>query len=141
MKFMTKVLIDTNILVYSAMTMDKKHNLAVDMIDELMDSNICVISIQNIVEASRVLLEKVNPKMNSNSVNDFISRFLKNLLVINYTPETIIKANLISEGYKIHFFDALLIATMQENGITSILTENISDFKKVPGIKVISLSK
>jgi predicted nucleic acid-binding protein len=41
----------------------------------------------------------------------------------------------ISKQHKIHFFDSLLAATMQENGISKILTENVKDFNKIAGIE------
>jgi predicted nucleic acid-binding protein len=40
--------------------------------------------------------------------------------------------------YKIPFWDALIVATMEENSIDTIITENEKDFKKVKWIKTIN---
>ena len=50
---------------------------------------------------------------------------------------TIIRAIDINLEYNIPYYDALLAATMRENGIFNIYTENVKDFKAV-GIKAVN---
>jgi len=40
--------------------------------------------------------------------------------------------------YKVHFWDALIAATMIENNVFTIFTENTKDFKKIKGITAIN---
>ena len=58
--------------------------------------------------------------------------------IIRYDEKTIINAIGFQEIYKIHFWDALLAATMEENSIETIITENEKDFKKIKWIKAIN---
>lgn len=134
---MTEILIDTNVLVYSFHKNEAvKHTIAVRILSHLMNNKQAVVSIQNIVEFSRVLTEKVTPPLDSDCIRQTIDGLTHSMRILRYTPQTIMKALIIIKKYKIHFFDALLIATMEEHFITEIITENEKDFQKYPGIKV-----
>ncbi len=136
---MTKILIDSNILVYASINDDsQKHYLATEYLKKILDSDSGVISLQNITEFSRVLLEKANPKIDFATVNSFIFDFTKFFSIVNYSYETIIRANALTGFKQTHFFDALLVATMQENNISTIVTENVKDFQKILGLTVIN---
>ncbi|WP_304840718.1 hypothetical protein [Methanocalculus sp.] len=45
--------------------------------------------------------------------------------------------HILEEQHKLHFWDALLVATMVENHIHTIYTED-AHFRKIPGITVIN---
>jgi len=49
-----------------------------------------------------------------------------------------VRAISLNSQYGIQFWDALLVATMQRHGITTIFTENTGDFEKCPGIKAVN---
>ena len=68
-------------------------------------------------------------------INDILNcpEFVK----LIYNERTILKALSIKEEFKIPFWDSLIIATMKENGIYHIYTENIKDFN-IFGIKAIN---
>ena len=55
--------------------------------------------------------------------------------VLGYTAKTIIRAHEIRDEYKLHFWDALLSATMEENSVRTIITED-AHFRNVPWITV-----
>ena len=136
MRYMTKVLVDTNILIYSVDELEgEKHLKAAETVQRLMESGEMIISSQNLAELSRVLLEKANPPQKHDDVTKYLFRFHKLGRVVDYNSETVIRAVMLSKEYKIHFFDALLVATMQENNVSEILTENIGDFKKISWLK------
>jgi len=133
---MTSTLVDTNILIYSVDSQDKKHKISVSMIQNLIEAGDMVISSQNLAELSRVLLEKVDPPQKHEDVMKYLFKFKTLGTMIDYDSNTVVDAVNISKQYKIHFFDALLIATMQENNVSYILTENTKDFKKVKWLTV-----
>jgi len=91
------------------------------------------LSVQNLVEFSRVLSEKAS--IDKELVRQYVFDLSESSYVISYDENTVMYALMISKQNKIHFFDALLAATMQENGITKILTENTKDFRKIAGIE------
>ncbi len=136
---MTKILADTNILIYASVNdgSDKHAKAKEFIISNIKEGNL-VISIQNLVEFSRVLKEKVSPNVDPNTINNYISGFCANCDVLCYSAETVLRANILCDLLEVHFFDSLLIATMQENSILKIATENEKDFKKVANMVVIN---
>jgi len=132
---MAKVLVDSNILVYSIQRdAGKKHEISSTIIAELTASQRMCVSIQNLAEFSRIVLEKISPPLNPETASGHVADFSKFSSTLRYNGKTILLAISISRQYRLHFFDALLAATMQENGIEEILTENVEDFSKIPWI-------
>ncbi|MGV8177042.1 MAG: PIN domain-containing protein [Candidatus Bilamarchaeaceae archaeon] len=132
---MTKALVDTNIIVYALHKHEKKHTVCASIMNQLIDQDALIVSIQNLVELSRVLSEKSFPSIDKNTISRHVSDIAETATVVYYGPQTIKNALSVSGQYGVHFFDALLAATMQENGIDEILTEDVNEFSKIPWIK------
>jgi len=134
-------LIDTNILVYAYDESEgKKHEICKRLIDEcwrLRDKY--SISIQNLSEFYVVITKKIeNPvpmKMAKEIIEDIIE--FQNWILMDYDPRTILSAIELNMVYKVHYWDALIAATMRENKIFSIYTED-GDFKNIPWLNVIN---
>ncbi len=136
---MTDFLIDSNILVYSIDgAAGSKHKIAKDLMRRYMEQSGATISIQNIVEFARVISEKSKTQLTTQEQMNLVHDFNYSFKVLTYGPETVSSALKISSLHNIHFFDALLVATMSENGIKHIVTENVTDFKKVKWLKVLN---
>lgn len=141
MRFMnqdSKKLVDTNILVYAEDNNGdlSKHQIALNLIRTQMEDGSLAISVQNLVEFSNVLSNKYSIK--GSEINSRILDYKISFSVLFYSMPTIIRANAIVDECGIDFFDALITATMEENQISIIITENESDFKKVPWLTVIN---
>jgi len=134
-------LVDTNILCY-ALDADEpeKRTVAAELLARCFRSEIpLAVSVQNLAEFSVVMLEKVK-----NPVPDtVVTRFVRNIesfdgwTVIGYDAKTIMDAAAIRKKYSLHFWDALLAATMKQHTITTIYTED-AHFCKISGITVIN---
>ena len=143
MKFMTEgsnlFLIDTNLLVYAA---EKDESTKVQKSKELL--NKCWRGKENLVVSSQNLAEFVfvttrKAKLNFEEAKtfiEFISDF-HGFQKINYNAGTVISAVEIANEFKTSFWDSVLAATMRENGIFNIYTENVSDFK-IPWIRAVN---
>lgn len=98
-----------------------------------------VVSVQNLAEFSVVMTEKVRHPV----PDDVVQRFIRNIhtfdgwTVIGYDAETILDAVTIKRTYSLHFWDALLAATMKQHTIGTIYTED-AHFTKIPGITAIN---
>lgn len=92
------------------------------------------ISVQNLAEFAVLVTEKVESPLPFSVAKTFIDSIVKfeGWTKISYRGSTIIDAIAIKEQYNLHFWDALLVATMQEHGISRIYTED-QGFRKVPG--------
>ena len=134
---MIEALVDTNILIYAHHKQEiKKHETCARVVNELIDNDGLILSIQNLVEFSRVLREKSFPLIDQSLVRQYVFDLSESSKVIYYNAHTVMDALTLSKDNNLHFFDALVAATMQENGISRIITENSKDFKKIPWLEV-----
>ncbi|CAG0988796.1 hypothetical protein METP2_02442 [Methanosarcinales archaeon] len=98
------------------------------------------VSVQNLSEFYVVVTKKISNPIPAKVAKDFIELIIDfhGWHVLNYNAQTIKSAIGISTTNGIHYWDALLAATMKENNVFSIYTENDMDFKKVPWLKTIN---
>ncbi len=132
-------LLDSNVLIYYFDKSDiKKHSIAKNMIDKCWDSlETLVVSSQNLSEFFSVTTNKrFLSKKEAGYVVYNILEF-RGWMKINFTHKTILEACKLSEEYNMPYWDSLLAATMRENGIFYIYTENIKDFK-MPWINAVN---
>jgi predicted nucleic acid-binding protein len=134
-------LVDTNILTYAFDTRDpKKRERAAELLARCWRSEERLsVSVQNLAEFSVVVTEKIANPIPGPVVTKFIAAVASynGWNVVSYGPGTILAAHGLARRCSLHFWDALLAATMQENGISAIYTED-AHFGKVPGLSVIN---
>lgn len=134
-------LIDTNILCYALDTRDPaKQANAADLLKKCWRSEIdLAVSVQNLAEFSVVLTQKVKNPVPELEVIQFIHNIVSfdGWTVITYDAGTIMDAISIRDKYSLHFWDALLVATMKQHNIETIYTED-SHFNKIPWITTIN---
>ncbi|MEM4397075.1 MAG: PIN domain-containing protein [Candidatus Woesearchaeota archaeon] len=132
--------IDTNILVYcyDEKYTEKKKKSENLLINAVKNKNFIYLSNQIISEFSYILIKKakLNPDIIKTNLKKIISP--QNIKVLNYTDKTILSAIEIYKYYNVPFWDSLIIATMLENNIFTIYTENKKDFTRCKKIEVIN---
>ena len=133
-----RVLIDSNILVHAYDLSSDRHEKALEFIKNSLINDTAVISIQNLVEFSRIMTEKIKNPISAVETRFVVSELSETMDIIIYGSHTVSDALNISVMNKIHFFDALLAATMEKEGINTIATENEKDFKKISWMNVIN---
>jgi predicted nucleic acid-binding protein len=132
-------LIDTNILVYAIDKQEGSKNLkAKELINRCWQGkDNFAVSAQNLAEFVFVSTTKAKLDFEQAKVMvGFIIEFV-GFIKINYSAETVLSAVDIADEFKMSFWDSLLAATMRENGIFNIYTENAKDFK-MPWIKAVN---
>ncbi len=129
-------LIDTNILGYLFdADAPAKRAVSRDILAPCWKGKVrYAVSVQNLAEFTVVVTEKVANPMPGSVVKKFIATILRfdGWEVISCQGSTVVKALEIKEKHGLHFWDALLVATMQEHGIQRVYTED-KGFGKVPG--------
>ena len=133
-------LVDTNILCYALDAGEpEKRSVAAELLSRCWRSEISLaVSVQNLAEFAVVMTEKVQHPV----PDAVVSRFVRDIMsfdgwkVIGYDPGTIMDAVGIQGMFSLHFWDALLAATMKQHNIGTIYTED-SRFKKIPWITVV----
>lgn len=132
-------LIDTNILVYAYDKSDlKKHKLAKEVVKAAWLTQSGVLSIQNLAEFYSIITRKIQKPVSTSQAKQIILDLSEGFEILKYSEQTIISAINNQMIYKIPFWDSLIVATMEENSIDTIITENEKDFKKVEWLNVIN---
>lgn len=139
-----RILIDTNLLVYSYEKFpsdDKKCGVCRDIVLDCFRGKIkLAVSNQILAEFFHVITSKSEYPLDRVEAQRLIllivasSRWSK----VNYTAHTVVKAMEFSSRFGVSVWDSIIAATMIENNIFTLYTENEKDFLKIPGIRVIN---
>jgi predicted nucleic acid-binding protein len=122
------VFIDTNILIYSFDRLDEvKHQIAVDLLTELVEKNEIIVSTQVINEFIVVMTSKVTYPLSLKTVELHINKFSQvfNIRPIQMTDCT--KALLILKRYGFNYWDSLIVAAALKSGCSTLYTEDVQD--------------
>ena len=136
-------LIDTNVLIYALVDTNEppKNSQAQKLLQQCFEGKLCFsVSIQNISEFYSVVTSKLSDKMPAQIARRHCQNMIQfvGLRKLSPSPVALLKAMQFSIDTGISYWDCLLAATIIENGIFTIYTENIRDFSKIPGIKAIN---
>lgn len=139
-KFMIeeKKLIDTNILVYAYIIDNENHPEALRVLKTELLNRCAVVSIQNLAEFSRITTEKIQEKISFEQARNIVVEMTEIADVVGYDAQVVADALSLCSIHKIYFFDALIAATMEKEKISTIVTENEKDFKKIKWMKAIN---
>lgn len=102
-----------------------------------------IISIQNLSEFYVAVTERIKTPIPKKAAKEFIQMIIEfqGWRIIAPSPDTILSAIDINMQYGVPYYDALLAATMRENQISVILTENEKDFNGIPWVRVVNPMK
>ena len=131
-------LLDTNVLVYAYSENSLKGQKAAELLNGCFEGRILLaVSLQNIGEFCDVALRKY--KLDPAFVHKIVTHLLvcRTLAKVAYAGTTLRSAVALSAASKLEFWDAVLVATMKENAIETVYTEDAS-FSKVEGIKAVN---
>lgn len=132
-------LIDTNIIVYASEKGESpKNKSSKELINRCWNGeDIFSVSSQNLAEFVFVTTRKAKLDLKGAATfAGFIADF-QGFKKISYNSNTVMSAISIADEFKMPFWDSLLAATMRENGIFNIYTENSKDFK-MPWINAVN---
>lgn len=132
-----KFFVDSNILIYYHDNTEKeKHEKAKQFVSEKIMEKGFFLSNQIIAEFYfHITTKKELPLSFSKAREILIDFIISGVNIVSYSPLTVVEATRLQEEFKIHFWDALIVATMKEQNIEAIYTENVNDFKKIPWIR------
>jgi predicted nucleic acid-binding protein len=136
-----EVFLDTNVICYAYDSSESsKKDACRKFVGEVLRGEVRgVISNQILVESFNTLTKKLGVKRDEAGIITKAFIASKYCRKIDYTHNTVEKALNGSIRYGAPFLDVLIAETMKENDVTDIITENLKDFVRIPGIKVISL--
>lgn len=128
-------LIDTNLLVYAVDKSEPaKQRVCKELLGECWNlKQSFAVSVQNLSEFYVIATRKIENPIPKKEAQKFVSLIVdfRNWKVIAPTAQTIPAAINLSIEHNIHYWDAVIATTMQENGVFSIYTEDCH-FSSVP---------
>ena len=133
---MSKVSIDTNLLVYAIDTADQgKHQTIHTLLDTLVERD-TVVAVQALAEFFHVVTRKGH--LSAEEARDRIEDWQTLFPVIAAGPSTLSHAIDGLRRYQMPFWDAMLWATVQEAGVTVLLTEDFQDLGLIEGVRFVN---
>ncbi|MBI3036653.1 PIN domain-containing protein [Candidatus Woesearchaeota archaeon] len=142
-----KVMIDTNVLVYGFDNSEGlKHELANELLEDAFEGKLSIVLSTQILSEFFVNITGerkkagVNTPMSVDEANALIrdiSSGFQSIAVVSVNLATVMKAMELKELPNSSYWDCLIAATMKENNITTIYTEDKA-FEKIPGVTVIN---
>ncbi|MEK9149357.1 MAG: PIN domain-containing protein [Candidatus Desantisbacteria bacterium] len=140
------ILIDTNIIVCAHNADSPHYQRATQLMKDALNLHFSsCIAHQNLLEFFSVITNprQVELSLSSEVAFSVIELYLQsaNIQKISPSKDTLSKAIPKAKKQnlsKAEIFDGYLVATMQENNVSTIYTENLSHFKKYPEVEAIN---
>jgi len=130
-------LLDTNILVHAYLLLHPhKHAAARKLVLAGWQDGSGLTTLQNLCEFFVVATKKISKPMPQAEAATIVGEFLESThwRVLDRHPATVTHAMDLARAHRIPFWDALIAATMLEHGVTTLVTENERDFRRIPGL-------
>jgi len=135
-------LIDTNIFVYAYDIHEiNKREKCLGIVKSVFTGvEKAYISNQILGELFYVLTQNMKKPLSAEMAEEVVISIIEsnNWLKIDYNHKTVMKAIAYTKRFKIPFWDALIVATMIENNVFTIYTEDEKDFSGIPGLEVVN---
>lgn len=140
---MSKVFIDTNVLVSSIDTTRINHKKTLHFIDKVKSGKFYGFISTQVIGEFYVSLTKatggINSPLTSKEADDEILQLLfSGIFTVLPVTESILKKAVTLSSNKdikgIRFWDVVVVSTMLENDVVTLYTENYKDFKKFSDI-------
>ncbi|MBI4043718.1 MAG: PIN domain-containing protein [Candidatus Diapherotrites archaeon] len=132
-------LVDSNILIYAFDSSEgQKHERAKRFLFERLDAHDACVSIQNLVEFHANATGRIQAPISMELSKTTLNKLSNTLMVIEYGFQTVLHAISYQQSKGVPFWDALLIATMEENSVGLIYTEDEKHFQGIPWLKVLN---
>lgn len=139
------ILLDTNILIHAAGLTSPRHERARDLRDRFaVGERKGCIAAQALAEFYAVVTDarRFQPPLTPVQGHRELKRYLSSRLRLILPQETTVSRLLDLLGSRPvkggNIFDLLLAATMLDNGVRTIYTENVRDFEGIEGIEAIN---
>ncbi|MBU1121916.1 MAG: type II toxin-antitoxin system VapC family toxin [Candidatus Omnitrophota bacterium] len=140
------ILLDTNIIVYATNTACEFHKIALKIREDVIKGKVkgCV-SLQNLSEFYSIITsrKRVQNPLSPETAVEEIKKYImaEELLKIHFNKNTVGILCDLAKKYNVvaqSIYDLKIVATMIDNGINGIYTDNDKDFKQYSEVRVIN---
>ncbi len=132
------VFVDTNILIYAYdLDAGEKRNACKEVLRELWKTGNGVISTQVMQEFYVNVTHKIPQPLSLAKAREIIRQY-DAWPVETIRPATIIYASEIQQRYQLSFWDALIVATADQAGAGTLLSEDLNAGQKIEEIEILN---
>lgn len=133
-----KVFVDSNILVYAHdADAGPKQKIAAAQIKALWEEQLGRVSTQVLQEFYVTVTQKLGKPLAKSKAREIVRDYAQSV-AIPTTPQTVIRASEISEGWRLSLWDSLILAAGEEQDCSTVLTEDLNAGQTVAGIRVVN---
>jgi predicted nucleic acid-binding protein len=131
-----RIFIDTNILIYAYdATAGEKHASASNLLIDLWNSRLGVVSTQVLQEFFVNVVQKIPKPIDKRIAKEIVKDLLKwHVVVIN--GNSILDAIDISSRYRYSFWDAMIIESAIRGNARILMTEDLQNGQKIGGVTI-----
>ncbi len=131
-----KIFIDTNIIIYAYdVTAGDKHKVAREILIELWESGLGILSTQVLQEFFVNVVQKISKPISKGLAKDIVKDFLKWDVIVN-DGDSILEAIEVCSKYRYSFWDSLIIEAAISGGAATLLSEDLSDGQIINGVTI-----
>lgn len=130
------IIIDSNVWIFSENENSDEHELAAKRIKDVLDSGNFGVNVVITSEVYHILSKFLGTADASGRMTNIIEH--PRAQWMEFTDEVVINAIKLSNAVQLRINDALIASQALQTG-ASVLTDNVKDFQKVKGLKIIPL--
>ncbi|GLI53845.1 PIN domain-containing protein [Thermodesulfovibrio yellowstonii] len=131
-----KIFVDTNVLVYAYdISANKKHEVAVSVIENLWYSGNGILSSQVLSEFFVVVTRKIPNPLSVEIAKSIIKDFLT-WDVIPIYEDSVLDAIDILQKYNLSFWDSMIVECALRGGASLLLSEDFSDGLEIEKLRI-----
>ena len=146
---MALALLNTNVLVYASYRRSPLHALAATLLDRgLRQRGLYCIAPQNLVEFAAVVTRRRagDDPLPDEEVLRITDILYRSRTLIKIYPRRGTVARAMTEGARLEirgatWYDLFLALTMRDAGVRDLITENVSDFERLPFLRTRTISE
>lgn len=135
-----KVFLDTNILIYAIDSSDKenvKRDIAKDLINEIIEKENGVISIQVVQEFFQISTNKIKVPIQVDEAIEYL-KYISVMEVVSPGFEIVVLAARLQQKNHFSFWDAMIIQSALSVGCKKVFTEDLQDGFVIDGLEIIN---
>jgi len=133
-----KAFVDSNILIYAHdADAGPKQKIAAAQIRALWEDQSGRISTQVLQEFYVTVTQKLGKPLSRSDAREIVRDYAQ-WVATPTTAQTVIRASEISEGWRLSFWDSLILAAAEEQDCSTVLTEDLNSGQTVAGIQIIN---
>jgi predicted nucleic acid-binding protein len=133
-----KTFVDSNILIHAHdLDAGMRQQRASELLKKLWEDGAGRLSTQVLQEFYVNVTQKIRAPLASGTAREVVRNY-GTWVRTAITPATIVRASEIGEIWRISFWDSMIIAAAEQDGVADVLTEDLNHGQLIAGIRIVN---